>query len=210
MQTRLSAARPESILVSRAQRGDLDAFNELVLLYQDLIYNLCLSIMAEPDQAEDVTQQAFINAFQHINGFRGGSFRSWLLRIATHACYDALRAMRRRPTVPLFPVDDNGNEAESPSWIADPRPSPQAKMESDEVARALYQRLDQLPRAYRAVVTLVDLNGIDYEEAARALGIPLGTVKSRLARARMQLREALSIDLGLSASCTYLSAAASS
>jgi RNA polymerase sigma-70 factor (ECF subfamily) len=165
--------------------------------------------MNDPDQADDAAQQAFINCFQHLNAYRGGSFRSWLLRIATHACYDALRALRRRPTVPLFPMDANGQEMESPPWIADPRPSPQAQSESDELAHALYRRLDQLPAAFRAVITLVDLYGIGYEEAAHALHIPLGTVKSRLARARLQLREALSVELGLPTGHKYMRAAAS-
>lgn len=209
MPTRLDTARTESVLVSLARTGDLDAFNDLVLNYQDLIYSLCLSILGDPDSAEDAAQQAFINAFQHINAFRGGSFRGWLLRIATHACYDCLRAMRRRPTVPLFPLDGNGREMECPAWIADPHPSAQAQMEADEVARLLYRRLDQLPGAYRAVITLVDLNGIDYEEAAHALHIPLGTVKSRLARARLQLREGLMTDLGMHVGHPGLRASAS-
>jgi RNA polymerase sigma-70 factor, ECF subfamily len=196
MQTRGVAAESESALVVKAQNGDLEAFNELVLRYQQLVYNVTLSILGDPDAAEDATQQTFVLAFQHIGAFRGGSFRCWLLRTATHTCCDYLRAIKRRRTVPLFPHDDNGNEIECPLWIADPHPSPEAKLELDEMAQAIYRRLDELPRSYRSVITLIDLNGIDYDEAAHALNIPLGTVKSRLARARLQIRDGLSKEFG--------------
>jgi RNA polymerase sigma-70 factor, ECF subfamily len=196
MQAGEADALPESVLVARAQTGDMEAFNELVLRYQQLIYNVTLAILGDPDSAEDASQLTFLRAFQHMGAFRGGSFRSWLLRTATHTCYDCLRAIRRRPTVPLFPRDDNGHEIECPPWIADARPSPQAKLESDEMAQAIYRRLDELPSSYRSVIMLIDVNGIDYDEAAHALNIPLGTVKSRLARARLRMREVLSEDFG--------------
>lgn len=178
----------ESALVSSAARGDPEAFNELVLKYQDLVYNLARSILRDADAAEDAAQDTFISAFQHVDGFRGGSFRGWLLRIATNTCYDFLRARRRRPTVPLYPKTADGSEIETPPWIADPRPAAQAEVESTEFSQNLHRWLDELPMPFRSVITLVDLNGIDYVEASRALGIPVGTVKSRLARARMQIR----------------------
>ena len=188
----------ETQLVALAGKGDMDAFNELVLRYQGLVYSLTRSILGDPDRAEDAVQQTFISAFQHLGGFRGGSFRSWLLRTASNTCYDFLRSLKRHPTVPLIPQDANGGEIECPVWMADPSPSAQAQMESNELAQTLYRRLDELPGVYRSVITLVDLNGIDYDEAARALNIPLGTVKSRLARARLQMRERLSQDPGFS------------
>ena len=182
----------ESDLLSSAAKGDLEAFNRLVLKYQHIIYNLTQAILGDPDSAEDATQETFIRAFQHLNRFRSGSFRTWLLRIATNICYDVLRARKRRPTVPLFPEDADHNELESEPWLADPRPSAQAEMERAEVVQALYRWLDELPAAYRTVITLVDLNGLDYDEAAQALAIPVGTVKSRLARARLQMRDKVS------------------
>ncbi len=196
MRTTVGTALPDSMLVSRARKGDLDAFNELVLRYQHLVYNLTRSILGDADRAEDAAQQTFLSAFQHLGCFRGGSFRSWLLRIASNTCYDLLRVLKRHPTVPLFPQGTCSDEFDSPAWIIDPLPSAQAQMETREMEQALYRCLDELPSVYRSVITLIDLNGIDYDEAAQALNIPLGTVKSRLARARLQMRTGLSQDLG--------------
>jgi RNA polymerase sigma-70 factor, ECF subfamily len=181
----------ESVLLSSAAKGDLEAFNDLVLKYQDLVYNITCGILGNADAAQDATQEAFLRAFQHIDGFRGGSFRCWLLRIAANTCYDVLRTLRRHPTVPLLPEDDDGNEVDSPLWLADPRSSPEAETEKDEFLQTLYHRIDEMPAVYRTVITLVDLNGLDYDEAAQALGVPIGTVKSRLARARLQIKEEL-------------------
>ncbi len=184
----------ESALVASAARGDLEAFNELVLKYQGFVYSVARSILSDGDAAEDATQETFVSAFQHVGSFRGGSFRSWLLRITTNTCYDFLRAQKRQPTVELYPENADGNEIESPPWLADPHPSVQAELERDEFSRTLYRWLDELPTPFRAVITLIDLHGIDYSEAAKALGIPIGTVKSRLARARLRMKERLSQD----------------
>jgi RNA polymerase sigma-70 factor, ECF subfamily len=192
MQNKAEIDAQETILISAAARGDLEAFNDLVLKYQHLVYNLAFAILGDQDTAEDATQEAFISAFQHLKGFRGGSFRAWLLRIVSNTCYSVLRVLRRHPTVALQPEDGDGNEMESPLWLADPHPSAQAEVERDEFSRALFEYLDALPAGYRAVIMLVDLNGIDYAEAARTLSIPIGTVKSRLARARLQMRNMLS------------------
>jgi RNA polymerase sigma-70 factor (ECF subfamily) len=184
----------EPLLTSLASKGDLEAFNVLVLKYQDRVYNLAHAILGDRDAAEDATQETFISAFQHMGNFRGGSFRNWLLRIATNTCYDSLRTLKRHPTVALFPEDGDDNEIESAPWLADPRPSPLAEMEAHDFSRTVYRRLDELPAAYRAVIALIDLDELDYAEAAQALGIPLGTVKSRLARARLRMKERLSQD----------------
>jgi RNA polymerase sigma-70 factor, ECF subfamily len=186
----------ESDMVASAAHGDLEAFNQLVLKYQDLVYSVARSILNDDASAEDAAQETFISAFQHVRAFRGGSFRGWLLRIATNTCYDFLRSQRRRPTVPLYPIDADGKEIESVPWLADPHPSAQAKLESDEFSQTIYRWLDELPEAFRSVINLVDVNGVDYVEAAQALGIPVGTVKSRLARARLRMRDRLSQELG--------------
>src|SRR5574340_270373 len=156
----------ESLLLSSAVRGDLEAFNKLVLRHQDLVYNVTRNILGNPDAAQDATQEAFTRAFRNINGFRAGSFRCWLLRIAVNICYDALRAFRRHPTVPLIPEDGAGNEPDSPLWLVDPCSSPEAEAENREFLRTLYQRIDELPAVYRTVITLIDLNGLDYDDAA--------------------------------------------
>ncbi len=198
METRGETNAREPALVSSASKGDLDAFNQLVLKYQDLVYNLARSILGDDDAAQDAAQEAFISAFQHVTSFRGGSFRSWLLRITTNTCYDFLRAQKRRPIVPLYPEDAHGSPIESPPWLADPHPSAQDELEWNEFSQALYRWLDELPTPFRTVITLIDLNGIDYAEAAQALRIPVGTVKSRLARARLRMKERLSGELGMS------------
>ncbi len=194
METRGETNAPEPALVSSASKGDLEAFNQLVLKYQDLVYNVARSILGDDDSAEDAAQETFISAFQHVASFRGGSFRSWLLRIATNTCYDFLRAQKRRPTVSLYPEDAHGNQIESAPWLADPHPSAQDKVEADEFSQTVLRWLDELPAQFRSVITLIDLNGIDYVEAAQVLGIPVGTVKSRLARARLRMQERLSQD----------------
>jgi RNA polymerase sigma-70 factor (ECF subfamily) len=186
-----SAAVDEERLIENAARGDLQAFNDLVLIYQDMAFRHAYSLLGDPDAAEDSTQESFIKAFQAVNRFRGGSFRSWLLKIVTNTSYDMLRHSARHATQPLFPEDENGEVHESPTWISDPTASVQTAVERNETARELYRKLDELPAAFRSVLTLVDLYGMDYEEAAQALDIPLGTVKSRLARARLQMQEKL-------------------
>lgn len=190
-QTISTSSQDEQTLVTLAAQGDLDAFNQLVLTYQNMAYHHAFSLLGDSDQAEDATQESFIKAFQAINGFRGGSFRGWLLRIVTNSTYDMLRRSRRHPTQPLFPVDDEGEEVESAAWLADPNTSVQSTVEQNELSKDIYRVLDELPDAYRSVLTLIDVHDLDYTEAAQALKIPIGTVKSRLARARLQMQEKL-------------------
>jgi RNA polymerase sigma-70 factor (ECF subfamily) len=181
----------EAALIIDAQRGDLEAFNRLVLAYQDLVYTQAYRMMGESEAAEDAAQDAFIAAFRKLGSYRGGSFKAWLLRIVTNLCYDELRRRKRRPTTPLEPMDNDDEEIESPRWLSDPNGTPEDETERLELARALQRCLDQLPPEFRAVVTLVDIQGMDYIEAAESMAKPLGTVKSRLARARMRMRDCL-------------------
>lgn len=178
-------------LINYAKQGDLDAFNRLVLVYQDVVYAQAYHMMGEPDSAEDATQEAFISAFRKLRSYRGGSFRAWLLRIVTNACYDELRRRKRRPTTPLEPLDEDNEEIESPRWIADPAEPPEESVERAELRDAIQRCLGELPHDFRAVVLLVDVQGFDYREAAEVIGKPVGTVKSRLSRARLRLRNCL-------------------
>jgi len=181
----------EKTLIGRASNGDLDAFNQLVIAYQDMAYHHAYTLLGDPASAEDAAQESFIKAFQNIGGFRGGSFRGWLLKIVTNSAYDVLRRSKRHPTQPLFPEDDNGEEIESPTWLADPSTSVQSTVEQNELSRDIYKMLDELPEVYKSALTLIDLYELDYAEAAQTLRVPIGTVKSRLARARMQMKEKL-------------------
>jgi len=181
----------EAALIQDALQGDLDAFNRLVLAYQDMVYYQAYRMMGEPQGAEDATQEAFISAFRKLKSYRGGSFKAWLLRIVTNACYDELRRQKRRPTTPLEPLDADDEEIESPNWLADDSESPEAAAARAELNEAIQNCLADLPEDFRAAVVLVDLQGLDYSEAAQAIGKPLGTIKSRLARARSRLRDCL-------------------
>jgi RNA polymerase sigma factor (sigma-70 family) len=181
----------EAALIFSAQRGSLDSFNQLILIYQDAVYGQAYRLMGENEPAQDATQEAFISAYRSLASYRGGSFKAWLLRIVTNACYDELRRRKRHPTTSLEPLDADEEEIESPRWQADPGESPEAETERGELGDAIQHCLDNLPVDFRLVVVLVDIQGMDYGEAAAVVGKPVGTVKSRLARARTRLRDCL-------------------
>ena len=181
----------ETALIEAAQRGDLDAFNELILKFQDMMYRIALRTLNDPSAADDATQNAMIQAFRNIKSFRGGSFRSWLARVTVNASYDEMRRWRRQPAVSLEQVNNDGEEIESLPWMVDLSDGPEDQFDSFELRGAIQACVKSLIPDYRLVVVLVDVEGMSYEEAARIANIPVGTVKSRLARARMQLRKAL-------------------
>ena len=179
----------EAALIRAAQRGNLDAFNELVLTYQHRIYNLAYRILGDPAAAEDATQETFIAAYRKIGSFRGGSFISWLLRIVANRCYDELRRQKRRPSIPLEEIDV-GEEEANPALINGGE-SPEEHAERAELARFLQAAITTLPPDQRMVLVLSDVEGLSYAEIAATVGVPVGTVKSRLARARARLRDLL-------------------
>jgi RNA polymerase sigma-70 factor (ECF subfamily) len=181
----------EIALIQSARGGDMDSFNRLVLAYQDMVYSQAYRMLGEEEPADDAAQNTFISAYNHLNSFRGGSFKAWLLRIVTNACYDELRRRKRRPTVPLEPLDDSGEEVESAHWMVDPGDQPEDRVQRIELQRAIQHCLDHLPDEFRSTVILVDIQGLDYFEASKVAGKPIGTIKSRLARARMRLRDCL-------------------
>jgi len=176
------------LLVEKSLKGDLEAFNQLVLNYQDIAYNLAYRILGERAVAEDITQDAFLSAYLKLYTFRGGSFRAWLLRIVTNACYDEIRRWKRQPTVPLTPVDQNVEEIESPYWLEDTGKSPEEATLLNELSFTIQKCLDLLSADFKIVVVLVDIMGMSYLEAAEISGVPLGTIRSRLRRARERLR----------------------
>jgi RNA polymerase sigma-70 factor (ECF subfamily) len=181
----------ETGLILEAKGGNLDSFNRLVLAYQDMVYSQAYRMIGEQESADDATQTTFISAYNHLSSFRGGSFKAWLLRIVTNACYDELRRRKRRPTVPLEPLDDTGEEVESAHWMIDTTEQPEEQIQRQELQRAIQHCLEHLPEEFRSTVILVDVQGLDYSEAAQAIGKPIGTIKSRLARARLRLRDCL-------------------
>lgn len=188
----------EEQLITSASNGDLEAFNQLVLSYQNIAFRYANSLVDDPVSAEDITQESFIKAFQHINTFRGSSFRAWLLTIVKNTSHDKRRWNSRHATISLFPKDMDGEEIESPVWIIDTNAFVEPTIQRSEESHRLYQILDELPAPYRSVITLIDIYELDYIEAAQILHIPLGTVKSRLARARIQMKHKLQGNLNMS------------
>ncbi len=199
----MSANSAEQILIVRAQQGDLNAFNQLVLNHQDNLFHFLITFTGDPDLAEDITQESFIKAYQHIGAFQGGAFRSWLFRIAINTARDLARQKTSRPMLALYPNDDNGEENDSPAWLIDHSASVEAAIQQREFSLLLEEILNELPVNHRSILTLIDILGMDYVEAAQILNLPLGTVKSRLARARSQMRNKL---LGADVSSRYFAA----
>jgi RNA polymerase sigma-70 factor, ECF subfamily len=181
----------EEKLIAQAIDGEISSFNDLVIKYQDMAFSLAARMLNDDAVAADVTQVAFISAYRNLQSFRGGSFRAWVMRMVTNACYDELRRRKRRPTISLEPVNEDDEEIESPSWLADSANSPEEEAERAELGQALQNCLTGLPEEFRSVVLMVDIEGLDYQEVSFAIGKPLGTVKSRLARARSKMRECL-------------------
>jgi RNA polymerase sigma-70 factor, ECF subfamily len=179
----------EAALITSAQRGSVDAFNELILHYQSQVYNLAFHIMHDDAAADDATQEAFISAYRALKQFRGGSFRAWLLRIVTNACYDELRRQKRRPKVSWEDFGDMEEEANP--HLVDDGPRPEDSIQQQELRALLERAIAKLPEHHRTTLVLVDRLGLSYEEAAEAMGVALGTVKSRLARARQEMQELL-------------------
>ncbi len=181
-----AAEQQDADLVSRSKDGDLSAFNLIVERYQRQVYNVSVRILGDPSAAEDVTQEAFISAHRAIGRFRGGSLRAWLLRIASNRCYDALRTMRRRPEQSL----DLSLENPGFSVPAIDR-SPEQEALNSELRGEIQRAIGTLPADQKTTLVLVDVQGLSYEEAAQATGATLGTVKSRLSRARAGVRDSL-------------------
>ncbi len=178
----------EQQLIDRSRAGDLGAFNRLVERHQHALYNLCLRMLASPPSAEDATQDAFISAFRSLHTFRGGSFRAWLFRIASNACYDEMRRRKARPSTSL---DVPTGEGERPFEIASGDASPDQLVEQTELGALIQVALARLPPDQRLAVVLCDVQGLDYLEIAQAMNVSLGTVKSRISRARLRLRAIL-------------------
>lgn len=183
----------ETDLIHAAQSGNLEAFNRLVITYQDKLFNIAAYILHDDDSAADAVQEAFILAFRGLNGCRGSSFSCWLVRILKNICCDELRRQKRSRIIPLEPLTSEEDPIENPRWLADISQEPARLSESSELSQIIVNSLKRLRPEYRLILALVAIEGMNYAEAALAAGIPLGTVKSRLARARLNLRNELAM-----------------
>src|SRR4030042_1740590 len=174
-------------LISSFKRGDKSAFEEIVLRYQNRIYNLCIYMLGNIHEAEDVAQDTFIKAYQNLNKFKpDSSLHTWLYRIAVNTCID----YKRKPFFEsLFKSSKEGDEfvADHPSYS----PSPERLYESEQIGKAIHLALGRLSEKLRTVIVLKEIEGLSYGEIAEVLGVSIGTVKSRISRAREELKELL-------------------
>ena len=184
----------DSLLVIQAKEGSREAFSALMELYQTKVYNLALRMTGSPEDAADLTQEAFLNAWRGLSSFRGGSsFSTWLYRLTNNACIDFLRREKRRKSVENgFSMDDE--EQNYAELVPDDAPAPQALLEGKELKEAIRRGLAQLSEEHRQVLVLREVNGLSYAEIARVTGLEEGTIKSRIARARISLRKILQED----------------
>lgn len=180
----------ERHLIAEAQRGDVEAFNELVRRYERRVYSLCVRMLGDADAAADVCQETFLAAYRHLPRFYGTQFRAWLFRIAANACYDVLRSRKRRYVLSLDALQEP-DDLRAGFDLPDPTEQPDAIALRHELGAALTASLEALPPEQRIVVVLSDIEGLAYDEIAQVTGMNLGTVKSRLSRARARLRDIL-------------------
>jgi RNA polymerase sigma-70 factor, ECF subfamily len=193
-------APSDAALVERCKGGDTQAFNALVARHQHRVVNIAFRFVRDPDRAHDLAQEAFLSAFRNLGKFRGDSaFSTWLFRITYNVCMDELKKRRRAPeqSVEAFYGDDEGD---TELRIPDGGDTPEEAAERIERRRAVWRALDRLPTHHREVIVLFDIEGVPYEEMATILECPIGTVKSRLSRARKALLDELGPDLELFAS----------
>ena len=176
----------ESRIVQKVIKGDVNAFERLVLEYEKSVYNIALRMTGNSEDASDMTQEAFIKAYNSLQSFRGDSkFSVWLYRIATNVCLDFLRSRSRRPTVSLSVEDNEGDEVQLD--VADESQSPELLLDRQMTRESVRRGLDTLSPEYRQILLLREIQGLSYDEISQALGLEVGTVKSRIFRARKKL-----------------------
>ncbi len=176
----------EVAIVRKVLGGDANAFETLVLEYEKNVYNIALRMTGNSEDAADMTQEAFIKAYNSLQSFRGDSkFSVWLYRIVSNVCLDFLRSKNRRPTVSLSVEDDDGEDTQLD--VADESQSPELLLDRKLTRESVRRGLDSLPPDYRQILLLREIQGLSYDEIAQALGLEVGTVKSRIFRARKRL-----------------------
>ncbi|MFQ6096540.1 MAG: RNA polymerase sigma factor [Armatimonadota bacterium] len=188
-----SAGTADGVLVDRAKEGDVRAFEALAERHKDKIHNSIARLCGDPQEAQDLTQEVFVRAFTSIRRFRGASsFQTWLYRIATNMCVDTHRR-RKRSEVEAFSLDEPvaTQQGEVGREIPDPAAQPEEAAQREELQREVMRAINGLSPKLRPVVILFDIQGLTYEEVAQVLQCPVGTIKSRLFNARMQLRQKL-------------------
>jgi RNA polymerase sigma-70 factor (ECF subfamily) len=178
----------EQTAIQRAKNGDLNAFNTLVLKYQQMAYSVAYRMLQEEGAAADTVQESLLKAYRALPNFQGGNFKSWLMRIVVNSCYDVLRVQQREPTSSL---DDDDAEVDYSPHLIDHREGPEAHAERMELNYYIELAIRALPPDQRTVLVLCDIQGYSYEEIVEITGFAMGTVKSRISRARSKVRETL-------------------
>ena len=180
----------EREIIEKVKAGDNDAFSELVIKYQTKVYNLCLRMCGNEEDAFDLSQEAFVRAWRSLSGFQYESaFSTWLFRLSSNICVDFLRAKKRRAAVSLTMSSDEDEEVQLD--LPDPAPGPEEALLAAEDRELLTRALNALPAEHRQIITLRAINDLSYSQIAEILGIQEGTVKSRLSRARTALKNKL-------------------
>ncbi len=181
----------EEQLIRRAQQGDNGAFEELLLLHQKKVYNLCLRMSANPDDALDLSQEAFLRAWRSLGQYQfEASFSTWLFRLTSNICIDFLRRKKRRQETSLTESYDDSDEGAELS-VPDAQPGPEQQAMTNETKIELARAMEQLSPEHREILQLRVIEDLQYEQIADILGVRVGTVKSRLARARLSFRKIL-------------------
>ena len=181
---------PDDELVKMVKRGRRDAFNEIVNRYQSKIINIAYGMLSSEDDAFDAAQEVFIRVYKSLGEFNGESLLStWIYRITTNICNDILR--KRQRTVQTTTIEHDEDEDSPILHIRDKAPTPEERLEQKEHVRVIREALNEMSEDSRTVLVLFDIQGLSYDEITEALDLPLGTVKSRLSRARTQLRKIL-------------------
>ncbi len=186
----------EDEFVQKLKSGDRDAFNSMVNAYQMKVINIAYRMLSSEEDALDAAQETFIKVYKSINSFKGSStFSTWIYRICTNVCNDILR--KRMKSSGFISLDDDGSDENPKTDIADSSPTPEQSYELSERQRLVHEGINMLSDEYRKVIILYDIEGLSYEEISVILSCPIGTIKSRLNRARNNLKKILSENMEL-------------
>jgi RNA polymerase sigma-70 factor (ECF subfamily) len=190
----------ERRLIERALKGDSEAFNQLVAIHQEKVYRYAYRLTRNESEAEDIVSEAFVRVFRALPQFKGrSSFQTWLYTIVTNCYYDLEKKKRARKQVSLEQPDRDNPTETSEIQFSDPEPGPDEEHEVDVLRQTLHRAIGRLPEHHKVMITLYHVEEISYEEISSVMQLPIGTVKSRLNRARLALRQILEEMGGLEA-----------
>ena len=184
----------DALLVQQAKDGDMAAFERLIIQYEKMVYNIALKMMSNQEDAKDVSQDVFIKLFRNLDKFKGdSSFSTWTYRIAVNTCIDELRKRKKKMTVSID-METEGEDSKIKRELTDNAPTPEESYLEKEGTEKIRAAMEQLSNDHKMMITLRDFQGLSYTEIAEITELSLGTVKSRIARARLQLKNLLLVN----------------